>query len=276
MQRHAEIGHRLLSGSASEVLELAATIALVHHERWDGNGYPLRPRRRGDPARGAHRLCCRRLRRAHDRSRLPRGDARRGGARDDAGAAWLPVRPADLRCARGHRPRDAARCARRGRHGRRRGAGARGEARGGHAARCVDRVVGKAGESQDLRAATASRLPGRRARVRGRPRTQRDRGGSGEALSRRSTARCSQASMQSSTTACGSLPSTATRRSGTVSSSSTARWGGRSARGRSSSSRTRRRTSTPLLRRAASPQRSRSRSRPGTASPACSTWSRSG
>ena len=27
-------------GSASEVLDLAATIALVHHERWDGNGYP--------------------------------------------------------------------------------------------------------------------------------------------------------------------------------------------------------------------------------------------
>ncbi len=40
MQRHAEIGHRLLSGSASEVLDLAATIALVHHERWDGGGYP--------------------------------------------------------------------------------------------------------------------------------------------------------------------------------------------------------------------------------------------
>jgi diguanylate cyclase (GGDEF)-like protein len=40
MQRHAEIGHRLLSGSASEVLDLAATIALTHHERWDGSGYP--------------------------------------------------------------------------------------------------------------------------------------------------------------------------------------------------------------------------------------------
>jgi diguanylate cyclase (GGDEF)-like protein len=40
MQRHAEIGHRLLTGSASEVLDLAATIALVHHERWDGDGYP--------------------------------------------------------------------------------------------------------------------------------------------------------------------------------------------------------------------------------------------
>ena len=40
MRRHPEIGHRLLSGSSSEVLDLAATIALVHHERWDGNGYP--------------------------------------------------------------------------------------------------------------------------------------------------------------------------------------------------------------------------------------------
>jgi diguanylate cyclase (GGDEF)-like protein len=40
MQRHAEIGHRLLSGSSSEVLDMAATIALVHHERWDGDGYP--------------------------------------------------------------------------------------------------------------------------------------------------------------------------------------------------------------------------------------------
>ena len=40
MERHAEIGHRLLSGSTSEVLDLAATIALTHHERWDGSGYP--------------------------------------------------------------------------------------------------------------------------------------------------------------------------------------------------------------------------------------------
>jgi putative two-component system response regulator len=40
MRRHAEIGHRLLSGSASEVLDMAATIALTHHERWDGTGYP--------------------------------------------------------------------------------------------------------------------------------------------------------------------------------------------------------------------------------------------
>jgi putative two-component system response regulator len=40
MKRHCEIGHRLLSGTRSEVLNLAATIALTHHERVDGSGYP--------------------------------------------------------------------------------------------------------------------------------------------------------------------------------------------------------------------------------------------
>jgi putative two-component system response regulator len=40
MQRHAEVGHALLTGSDSELLELAATIAWTHHERYDGGGYP--------------------------------------------------------------------------------------------------------------------------------------------------------------------------------------------------------------------------------------------
>lgn len=40
MMRHAEIGHALLSGSGSELLELAAEIALTHHEHHDGGGYP--------------------------------------------------------------------------------------------------------------------------------------------------------------------------------------------------------------------------------------------
>jgi putative two-component system response regulator len=40
MEQHAEVGRDLLGGSGSELLELAATIAWTHHERWDGSGYP--------------------------------------------------------------------------------------------------------------------------------------------------------------------------------------------------------------------------------------------
>lgn len=40
MQRHAEIGYRILTGSGSALLELAATIAWTHHEKFDGSGYP--------------------------------------------------------------------------------------------------------------------------------------------------------------------------------------------------------------------------------------------
>lgn len=40
IKTHSEIGHRLLSGSGATVLELSAEIALTHHERWDGKGYP--------------------------------------------------------------------------------------------------------------------------------------------------------------------------------------------------------------------------------------------
>jgi HD-GYP domain-containing protein (c-di-GMP phosphodiesterase class II) len=40
MERHAEIGHQILVGSDSPLLDLAARIALTHHEQWDGTGYP--------------------------------------------------------------------------------------------------------------------------------------------------------------------------------------------------------------------------------------------
>jgi putative two-component system response regulator len=40
MERHAEAGYRVLAGSSSQLVQLAAEIAISHHERWDGKGYP--------------------------------------------------------------------------------------------------------------------------------------------------------------------------------------------------------------------------------------------
>ena len=40
VETHAEEGHRLVRGSSSSILDLAATIALSHQEKWDGSGYP--------------------------------------------------------------------------------------------------------------------------------------------------------------------------------------------------------------------------------------------
>jgi two-component system, response regulator RpfG len=42
VRRHPQIGHDLLAGSGNAFLQLAATIALRHHERFDGSGYPDR------------------------------------------------------------------------------------------------------------------------------------------------------------------------------------------------------------------------------------------
>ena len=40
IERHALNGYEILADSESELLRLAATIALTHHERFDGSGYP--------------------------------------------------------------------------------------------------------------------------------------------------------------------------------------------------------------------------------------------
>jgi putative two-component system response regulator len=40
VKRHTTIGAKLLSGGESPLIKLAETIALTHHERWDGTGYP--------------------------------------------------------------------------------------------------------------------------------------------------------------------------------------------------------------------------------------------
>lgn len=40
MRQHAQIGAKILEGSHSPLLQLAAQIALNHHEKFDGRGYP--------------------------------------------------------------------------------------------------------------------------------------------------------------------------------------------------------------------------------------------
>ena len=52
MRRHPEIGHDILKGSSSPIIQFGASIALSHHEKFDGSGYPRRLAGDGIPLEG--------------------------------------------------------------------------------------------------------------------------------------------------------------------------------------------------------------------------------
>jgi len=52
IERHCQVGHAILAGADSEILQLAAEIALTHHEWFNGVGYPQRLSREEIPLTG--------------------------------------------------------------------------------------------------------------------------------------------------------------------------------------------------------------------------------
>jgi len=52
MNRHPEIGYEILSKSDSELMQKSAIIALTHHEKFDGSGYPRGLKGEGIPLEG--------------------------------------------------------------------------------------------------------------------------------------------------------------------------------------------------------------------------------
>ncbi len=55
MKGHARLGYELLKDSGSEILRAGAEVAMSHHEKYDGSGYPYGPEGDADSATRADR-----------------------------------------------------------------------------------------------------------------------------------------------------------------------------------------------------------------------------
>ncbi len=58
MKTHTFIGEKILSGSSHPDIQFAASIALNHHERWDGTGYPRGLKGKDIPLEGRIVIVC--------------------------------------------------------------------------------------------------------------------------------------------------------------------------------------------------------------------------
>ncbi|MBI5409850.1 MAG: response regulator [Nitrospirae bacterium] len=58
MKAHTTIGQNILSGSHHPILQMSASIALNHHERWSGAGYPRKLKGEAIPVEGRIVIIC--------------------------------------------------------------------------------------------------------------------------------------------------------------------------------------------------------------------------
>ena len=52
IESHTTIGAKILKGTSFPLLQMAASIAMTHHERWDGSGYPKKLKGKAIPIEG--------------------------------------------------------------------------------------------------------------------------------------------------------------------------------------------------------------------------------
>ncbi len=94
IKTHVWRGHDLLASSPSPIIQAAARIVLLHHERWDGQGYPQGLEGRGHPHPRPHHRRGRRVRCALQQARLPRPLGLGSGVQPLPRGTRPPLRPA--------------------------------------------------------------------------------------------------------------------------------------------------------------------------------------